>query len=250
MKTSDNSDVFVLIPARAGSEGLPGKNHQRLIDRPLIGHTIAAARLLVDDHAICVSTDDEQIVEIAADLGLHVPELRPNSLCESTSPMAGVVRYEVARRYEIDPTFAKIVLLLDPTSPLRSASEINRALSVLRQNGHSPGIVSVSQPSFNPNWVGVCLGSDGSLTRHPAVQSTATRRQAVQPFWRINGNFYAWRIDHALTLPDAWYEEEGYMGYEIADLWGASIDSQEDFSLVEAMLGAGITKLEWLSNDQ
>ena len=244
----NSRDLLVLIPARAGSEGLPGKNTRRLLGRPLVAYSMCLALELAQLENIVVSTDDPLVVECARQMGLVVDRLRPTSLSGADVSMAAVVRYEVERFVQQRQDFSGVVLLLDPTSPLRSPTQIGKALSALEKMPHADGIISVSKPHFNPNWVGVQLGNDGWLNRHPSSQSHAVRRQDVEPFWRINGNFYLWKLDWARQLQDVWIDNGNFLGWEIPDEMGYSIDSSVDFRLVEAILSSGLIELGWMSH--
>jgi N-acylneuraminate cytidylyltransferase len=93
--------------------------------------------------------------------------------------MADVIRYASALFDREEPASDDFLLLLDPTSPLRDPDEISQALARLRKQPEVDGLVSVSVPSFNPLWVGVVLGDEGMVRRHPMMRQVFTRRQDV-----------------------------------------------------------------------
>jgi CMP-N,N'-diacetyllegionaminic acid synthase len=121
--------AVALVPARAGSERVPGKNVRELAGHPLIAYSIAAARESGVFGAIIVSTDSEEIAEVARRYGAEVPGLRPQELATGTSPDIEWVRQVMAGRDE------EIFGILRPTSPFRSAGTVRRAFECLVELG-------------------------------------------------------------------------------------------------------------------
>jgi N-acylneuraminate cytidylyltransferase len=121
--------AVALVPARAGSERVPGKNVRELAGHPLLAYTIAAARESGVFDAILVSTDSEEIAEVARRYGAAVPGLRPAELATSTSPDVEWVAHVMAGRDE------EVFGILRPTSPFRSAATIRRAFERLVELG-------------------------------------------------------------------------------------------------------------------
>ena len=107
------------------------------------------------------------------------------------------------------------------------------------------GVVSVSEPTFQPEWVGV--RADGpALERYFASGTGITRRQDVGRYLRINGNFYVWRAASARALQRSWFDEGRYAGHEIPEAQAFSIDDEYEFRLVEALVAAGLLSLPWI----
>ena len=140
------------------------------------------------------------------------------------------------------------VLLLDPTSPARVPSQLAEAVRRLATTPALDGVISVSEPTFNPVWVGVRPdGSrDGALSRYFEAGTGVTRRQDVGRFLRINGNFYLWRADFVRRLESSWFDEGTHEGLEIPEAQAFSIDDEYEFRLIEALIGAGLITLPWL----
>ena len=239
------ADVDVLIPARAGSVGLPGKNRLHLGDRSLFLHSVACAQLIDGVRRVLVSTDDPLLAAEATDAGAYVPELRPSNLATGLTPMADVIQYASALLAPLGQSHESFLLLLDPTSPLRDPNEINRALARIRVQPEVDGFVSVSVPSFNPLWVGVVLSGEGLVNRHPMIPQVFTRRQDVPAYWRINGSFYCWRSGFARTVKPDWLEHGSFLGIETPELMSHSIDTMADLQLVEALLASKTVSLPW-----
>lgn len=240
-------DMDVLIPARSGSVGLPGKNRRVLIDRPLALHSIAFAQELEGVRHIFFSTDDPDLAQLADDAGAYVPSLRPPELATPSSPTADVVRHAMTVLDHSVGTSTDFLLLLEPTSPLRDPCLINAAVDQLRADYQLDGAIAVSSPSFNPLWVGVERSTDGRITRHPNTPGVYTRRQDVPDYWRINGNFYLWRNSFARTLTPDWLDLGDFIGIETPEVLSYSIDTLSDFRLVEALISSRLVSVPWLS---
>jgi CMP-N,N'-diacetyllegionaminic acid synthase len=117
--------AVALVPARAGSQRVPGKNIRELAGHPLLAYSIAAARESAVFDAVLVSTDSEEIAEIARRYGAEVPGLRPAGLATATSPDVEWVTHVMAGHTEA------IFGILRPTSPFRGAATIRRVVSLL-----------------------------------------------------------------------------------------------------------------------
>lgn len=241
-----HTKVNVLIPARAGSVGLPGKNRIRLVDRSLFLHSVACAMRIDGVKRVLVSTDDSVLASEAASAGAFVPELRPPYLAANDTPMVDVIKYAAALLEADGSCSDDLLLLLDPTSPLREPISINNAVEHISQTPELDGFVSVSVPAFNPLWVGVILEEDGQVRRHPAMSGVYGRRQDVPEYWRINGSFYAWRNKYAGTIEPDWLDRGNFLGIETPEFLSHSIDTYEDFKLVEALLTSQTVSLPWM----
>ena len=239
--------ILAVIPARGGSKGLPGKNTRPLAGLPLIAHSIRAAALTDAVTRCVVSTDSEEIAALARQHGGEAPFLRPAELAADDTPMAPVVRHalEWCEQEERQPYAA--VLLLDPTSPARVPQQLTDAAERLFADARLDGVISVSEPTFNPVWVGVRVGSGGgALERYFEAGTGVTRRQDVERFLRINGNFYLWRADFVRRLESSWFDEGRHAGVEIPESQAFSIDDAYEFRLIEALIGAGFIHLAWI----
>ena len=134
--------VLAVIPARGGSKGVPRKNIKPLGGKPLIAHTIAAALSVFPRQDVVVSTDDEEIAEVSEKYGASVPFIRPVELATDTATSEPVVRHALLHAEESHSTTYDAVLMLQPTSPLRTGEDINRALT-LYASGEGDSVVSV-----------------------------------------------------------------------------------------------------------
>ena len=251
MSEPDPPRILAVIPARGGSKGLPGKNTRRLFGLPLIVHSIRAAELTPSITRCVVSTDSEQIAVVARSFGGEAPFLRPPELAGDDAPMAPVVRHALEWCEADEGVRYDAVLLLDPTSPARVPEQLADAARHLEAHPELDGVISVSEPTFNPVWVGVRpTGSpDGALQRFFGAGTGVTRRQDADRFLRINGNFYLWRSDFVRGLESSWFDEGTHAGVEIPESQAFSIDDEYEFRLIEALIVAGIIRLPWIERE-
>lgn len=157
-------DVLGIIPARSGSKRVPNKNIRELDGKPLIAHTIEqAASASVLDRCI-VSTDDEEIAAVARKHNGDVPFLRPDHLATDNASSADVVAHalEWVHQQGYEPT---IVVLLQVTTPLRTAGDIDSAIEKLQNSASAQSVVSVSDFITPPLW-SVKQNKDGFLTTY------------------------------------------------------------------------------------
>ncbi|CAN7458857.1 acylneuraminate cytidylyltransferase family protein [Terrabacter sp. LjRoot27] len=240
--------VLAVIPARGGSKGLPGKNIRPMWGLPLIAHSVRAAALTPEVTRCVVTTDSAEIADVVRAHGGDAPFLRPAELAADDTPMAPVVRHALEWVEHDEGTAYDAVLLLDPTSPARVPAQLAEAVTRLAGDPALDGVISVSEPTFNPVWVGVRPddGRAGALSRYFEAGTGITRRQDVGRFLRINGNFYLWRADFVRRLEASWFDEGTHAGLEIPEAQAFSIDDEYEFRLIEALIGAGLITLPWL----
>lgn len=174
--------TFGLIPARGGSKGIPRKNIRLIAGKPLIAWTIEAALRSDLLDAVVVSTDDDEIAEVAVRHGALVPFMRPPALAQDGSPGIDPVLHALDQL----PQY-RSVLLLQPTSPLRRTDDIDRCLQMAQQQ-RLPSIVSVVGADSHPCWT-YRLSEDASLHRFIEAAPVA-RRQDLPPAFVLNGALY------------------------------------------------------------
>ena len=125
----DGLSVLALVPARGGSKGLPGKNIRPAAGRPLLDYTVAAARSSACIDRVVLSSDDEAIMRVARASGCEVPFRRPAALATDEATSIDVVLHALDQLPPHD-----LVVLLQPTSPLRTAADIDGACRLLLQH--------------------------------------------------------------------------------------------------------------------
>jgi CMP-N,N'-diacetyllegionaminic acid synthase len=181
--------TIVTICARGGSKGLPRKNILPFAGKPLIAHSIeqALACPLVD--GVYVSTDDDEIAEVALKYGASVPYRRPAELATDQSAKIPAIEHLVAHLQQQGESIATIVDL-QPTSPLRTQEDL---VSAIRLGSTADLVVSVTEPSHNPYYSLVEVQGDGTLRVSKSAQ--IVRRQDMPVVYGLNGSIYVWRRD-------------------------------------------------------
>lgn len=182
-----------LIPARGGSKGIPGKNIKPLAGVPLIGHTIRQALEVAGREDIVVSTDDPRIAAVAAQEGASVPFMRPAHLATDTASSRGVI-IDALDRMEASGFHYDAVVLLQPTSPLRTSDDIRRAIKAFEEARDASGegadmAVTVCEARTNPYYSAFETDADGFLHISKG-DGRYTRRQDAPKVWEFNGAVY------------------------------------------------------------
>jgi CMP-N-acetylneuraminic acid synthetase len=176
--------VLGVIPARGGSKGIPGKNLRMLAGRPLLAYTIEAALASRRLSRVVLSTDDAAIAETGRGLGVAVPFMRPPALATDETPMLDVLLHAV-RDLAGAGFGADVVVLLQPTSPLRRAEHIDAAVDLL-ESTRADSVVSVVEVphQFSPPSL---LRLDGDQLHAYVEGPVATRRQDKPRVFARNG---------------------------------------------------------------
>ncbi|HXD19227.1 MAG TPA: acylneuraminate cytidylyltransferase family protein [Vicinamibacterales bacterium] len=176
--------VLGVIPARGGSRGIANKNLVALCGRPLLAYTADAVKASTRLTRTIVSTDDERIAACATSLGLEVPFMRPASLAADAAPMLPVLQHALDAMEERGFP-ADILVLLQPTSPLRRGEHIDAAIDWLERTA-ADSVVSVTEVPHQFNPVSVMRLEDGLLK--PLLDGpTVTRRQDKPRLFARNG---------------------------------------------------------------
>ena len=180
--------ILYVIPARGGSKGIPRKNIKLLNGKPLICYSIDVARQLTDDINICVSTDDDEIIKVVESYGMKVPFKRPNYLATDTATTNDVLLHAI-NFYETKDIFYDVLVLLQPTSPLRKALQVKEALNLYNdmldmvvsvKESHSPSVLCVENEN---GFLELCFNKSG------------LRRQDLPAFYEYNGAIYVINIE-------------------------------------------------------
>lgn len=229
----DGKSVLAIVPARAGSKGLPNKNIMPIAGKPLIAWTLEQAldSRLVD--AIFVSTDSEMALEIAREYSaVRAPSLRPRELAQDTTPSIDVIEHVIRTLREQGETFDYTVLL-EPTSPLREPNDIDNMIALLHEQAASfDSIVSVGIARQSP---ALMKRLDGNrLVRYDPALPVSTRRQDDETLYFPFGVGYVCKTSVLMTEGTfytdraTWYPLKRYQEYEIDDVF--------DFYCVEKMM--------------
>ncbi len=238
--------VLAVIPARGGSKGLPGKNILPFAGLPLIAHSIRMAALCPEIDRCIVSTDSQEIADVARQHGADVPFLRPSELAQDNTPMWPVLQHALREIERHTGTQFGSLLLLDPTSPGRTPEDVVQALRILDSDPGAAGVVAVSEPAFNPRWV--CVEEVGGYMKQLVPQTPSyVRRQDVPPAYRVNALLYLWRRDHVINEDAPHFDEVPHRMLVVPEERAIHIDEMRDFALAELLVREGFVKFPWLS---
>ena len=141
--------ILAIIPARCGSKGIRRKNLQKLSGKPLIVHTIIAAKKTKSINKIIVSTDDKEIGKISKNNGAEVPFLRPKQISKDTSSTIEVIKHALKFLQENQSYVPDIIILLQPTSPLRTSQLITKTINTLKKS-KATSVITVSKITKHP----------------------------------------------------------------------------------------------------
>lgn len=222
---------IAIIPARSGSKGLLDKNIKELAGKPLIAYTIESAIDSGMFETVMVSTDSIKYAEISKQYGAEVPFLRSETCSTDTASSWDVVREVLDKYHEIGREFDTL-MLLQPTSPLRTAQNIKEAYQEMGDK-EANAIVSLCEMEHSPQQCNV-LPEDLSLTQFFRGSSKGKRRQEMDTFYRFNGAIYLTKIESFRKNADI-YTDKCY-AYLMSRESSVDIDDEFDFVVAESFL--------------
>ena len=226
----NNKKVLALIPARGGSKGIKDKNIYPLCGKPLITYSIDCAKRSKYIDEITVSTDSEKIAEVAKEYGAYVPFLRPAELASDTAKSIDAVVHAIKWLEDHNEKF-DILVLLQPTSPLRTVEDLDGALEKFVDNGEK-SLVAVSLVSDNPILMRT-INADGIMEKLLDLQSTV-RRQDMKNYYRVNGSIYINKVSE-INIDTSLNDNE--IPYIVKPENAIDIDEKKDLVLAEWYLG-------------
>jgi CMP-N-acetylneuraminic acid synthetase len=226
-------NVLGLITARGGSKGIPRKNLAPCGGRPLLAWTCDAAHARCISRAI-VSTDDPEIAELARSEGIAAPFVRPAELASDTARSIDVARHAVDWLAELERWTADVVVLLQPTSPLRTATHVDAAFALLGEDFDSVVSVVEVPHRFKP-WCQLVLDGDRLLDYLPGdLPFDRFRRQGQPSLYARNGP--AVLISRAATIRSGTFYGDRCAPYVMDAAASTDIDDREDLELADWQL--------------
>jgi N-acylneuraminate cytidylyltransferase len=215
--------VLALITARGGSKGLPRKNVLLAGGKPLIAWTVEAALSAASVTRVVLSTDDDEIMAAASAFGCDVPFRRPAELASDQATSIDVVLHALRELPEFD-----FVMLLQPTSPLRTSSDIDAAFKTMLAND-APACVSVVEVEQSP-YLMYNLNYGGRLRSLFEPWPSANRRQDLPPVYALNGAIYIAKIEWLLQKKSFLSLET--IAYKMPKERSLDIDDEIDFQIL------------------
>ena len=233
----DASNLLIVIPARGGSKGLPGKNAKSLGDHPLLKWTSDAILLSGLKNYQCVlSTDDSEIAEIGKSIGLNVPFIRPSELANDTATAVSVVKHALEWCKKIHDFQAEYLMLLQPTSPFRPPHIIHDAYKMLQESG-TDAVIGVKPIYRNLSTI---FSHDDQKNMRPLDEQAEkiTRRQDVRTLYTPNGAMYAIKSNTLLTQNTLFPKNN--KGLVMDKIQSHDIDDLTDWHIAESYVNSKI----------
>lgn len=224
--------MIAIIPARGGSKGLPGKNVKLLNNVPLIGHTILSAIKAKSISRVIVSTDDDEIAQIAKEWGAEVPFMRPSKLAGDDSMVMDAYLYTVDRLVDEDKIPIDAFVALLPTVPLRLSRDIDNAVTIFLKN-KADSVISVTEAPVPIDWY-KNINTDGILTDFFPEANSVANRQKLAKGHIPNGAIYIFQTEK-LRQTRQYYLNKTYP-YIMPRGRSADIDEPLDFEWAEFLL--------------
>ncbi|MEX0967247.1 MAG: acylneuraminate cytidylyltransferase family protein [Bacteroidia bacterium] len=223
---------LVVIPARGGSKGIPGKNIKMLNGKPLIHYSIEVAREVFADEQILVSTDSPAIRDVAEQTGLDVPFLRPSALATDSAGSYEVLLHALARAEEqgMDPSR---LILLQPTSPFRQARHVKEAMDLFSTDCEM--VVSVKVADGNPYYNLREEDDFGWLQKFKEADNT--RRQDIPEVYQFNGAVYV--INIAALRNRTMIRFDRVRKYLMDPYYSLDLDTPLDWHIAECLMKSG-----------
>jgi CMP-N,N'-diacetyllegionaminic acid synthase len=221
-----------MIPARGGSKQTPQKNIATLGGKPLIAWTIEAARASSRIDRVIVTTDYRNIAEVSQDYGAEVPFIRPKELARDDTPGIEPIIHALRWCGENEKYHPDCVMVLQPTSPLRTVGDIDAAISLLEEKD-ADSVISVTPAKDHPWWVKK-VDDRGRLSDFLVQNETTTYRQKLPAVYRLNGAVYLARRN-VLLEKRTWYAEKTY-AYIMPEERSLDIDTPWDLYLANLIL--------------
>jgi CMP-N,N'-diacetyllegionaminic acid synthase len=224
---------IAIIPARSGSKGLPDKNIRLANGKPLLAYTIEAALESGCFDTVHVSTDSERYAEIAEAFGADVPFLRSADLATDTASTWDAVREVLARYAELGKKF-DTMMLMQPTTPLRTGEDVKAAYTLLQEK-QAKSVIAVCEVDHSPLWCDT-IPDSGSMKGFGRKDLAWVNRQELRPYYRVNGAIYLLSVD-GISIPpdDDIYEDNCYVLF-MDRKKSIDIDCEDDLALVEFLL--------------
>ncbi len=219
---------LAIIPARAGSKRLLGKNILDLKGKPLMAWSIEAGLKSRYINKVLVSSDDDEILQISKSFGA-VSIKRPKELAGDTAATIDVICHVVQNEKKYD-----FVVLLQPTSPLRNEKHIDEAIELLIEK-KADAVVSVCETDYSPLWCNK-LPLDGSMQNFLRDEAKKLRSQELEKYYRLNGAIYICSTDKILKERTL-FISNNIFAYKMDRLYSVDIDEKIDFEIAEFLMG-------------
>lgn len=221
--------MIAIIPARGGSKGLPGKNIKKLLGKPLIAYTIEAALKSKTVSDIIVSTDCKKIASVAVNHGAKCPFMRPAALAKSTSNIVDAITYTITKLHKTQNYNIEEFILLQPTSPLRIAKDIDNAVKLFKKK-KANAVISVTQSPQSLEWFKYLTPNNKIISIY---KQNKPNRQDYKKIYYTNGAVYV--FNYGFFKKKSFYSDKTF-AYIMPRNRSVDIDTMEDFLYAQFLL--------------
>lgn len=235
-------NILVTICARGGSKGVKNKNIRKLMGKPLIAYTIEQALTWGRASEVVVSTDSDEIADVAKKYGALVPFIRPKELATDTADKLAVIRHALLESEKIYNANFDIVIDLDVTSPIRSVEDIENCYNLF-QDKRPKVLFSVVHAHKNPYFNMVEVDSNGYAHLSKLLTGNIHRRQDAPIVYSMNASIYIYDSAFLRDEKNTSIFTNSSTIYEMGDLSGVDIDREVDFKFVEFLVKEGLVSL-------
>ena len=222
-----DKSFLAIIPARGGSKRLPRKNILDLNGKPMIAYSIEAGLKSKYIDKVVVTSDDNEILNISEKYGADIIS-RPNYLASDTATSFDAIKHTLENIEKYD-----YIILLQPTSPLRTSKQINEAIELLDKKG-ADAIVSVSEMEHSPLWSNT-LDDNLSMKNFLKDEILNKRSQDLDTYYRLNGAIYICKVD-ILLEQKSFFLKDNIFAYVMDRGNSIDIDEKIDFDFVSLLL--------------
>ena len=228
-----NETYLAIIPARGGSKGLPGKNKKMMHGKPLIAWSIEVALKSEYLDEVVVSTDSHEIAEIAKKYGAHVPFIRPEALSSDHASSIDVIIHCIEFLKASCGKTYDYVVLLEPTSPLRTVEDIDRAIEKLSLVGAQSVVGVCRAEAQNPAFL-MTVGESGRIKGYAGNEIKSVRRQDVEDVYYLEGTIYISKTETLMSKRTFYHNDT--VAYEVPKWKSLEVDDMDDWIMIEALI--------------
>ena len=235
-----------LIPARAGSKRIVGKNIRYLSGKPLIAFSIQAAIKSNVFQEVIVSTDCPEIAKIAMEFGAKVPKLRPRFIARDLSPDIEWVKHAIEQLVSTPIDSIEFIAILRPTNPLRSSETIRNAIEFLRGNPWADSLRAMEITTKHPGkmWK-VAEGGEATPYLNQSIEPTPTHSrptQSLEKLWVQNASLEVVKLEALLATQSI--SGRRILSFEMPGYEGFDLNTEEDWNYLEFLLDADPSLIE------
>jgi CMP-N,N'-diacetyllegionaminic acid synthase len=232
MSESPQKIVLGLIAAREGSKGIPNKNILKIAGKELVRHAAEVGKDVEEIDLLICSTDGKKIAEIASDSGVEVPFMRPKELAQDSTPMLPVMRHAINEIEKKHNCLVECVVILDPTSPMRTAQDVRNAIEFYKSNDVDL-VVSVHRGHYNP-YFNMLEKQEGYFKLPLGAEENYGSRQAAPAVYQINT--VVWIYSRASIFEERVRIPKKTLIYEFPEDRSMDLDTPDDIKRLNYFL--------------